>query len=155
MSHRKSKGLRISMTHWMSHNESYLNIEAARQKEGIGKSKDNRVKRQRVTTVWSKEKEKEKKIKGVHNMTLLGLKSQTTTPKFQGYTPKCLHEGAWLDQWDFHQHTYHCSCLLLREKRWFLCWLVMGAVRATCKLRGDRDSKESRESIKTNKGSNS
>ena len=28
-------------------------------------------------------------------------------------------------------------------------------VRATCKVRGDRDSKESGESIKTNKGSNS
>ena len=33
----------------MSHNESYLNIEATRQKEGIGKSKDDRVKWERVT----------------------------------------------------------------------------------------------------------
>ena len=32
----------------MSHNESYLNIEAARQKEGTGKSKDNRVRRERI-----------------------------------------------------------------------------------------------------------
>ena len=33
----------------MSHNESYLNIEAMRQKEGIGKSEDDRVERERVT----------------------------------------------------------------------------------------------------------
>ena len=32
MSHRKSEGLNISMTRRMSHNESYLNIEAMRQK---------------------------------------------------------------------------------------------------------------------------
>ena len=32
----------------MSHNESYLKIEAIRQKEGIGKSEDNRVRRERV-----------------------------------------------------------------------------------------------------------
>ena len=49
MSHWKSEGLRISMTRRMSHNESYLNIEAIRQKEGIGKSEDDRVKRGRVT----------------------------------------------------------------------------------------------------------
>ena len=34
-------------------------------------------------------------------------------------------------------------------------WNGQVLVRATCKLRGDRDSKESGESIKTNKGSNS
>ena len=32
MSHWKSEGLNISMTQRMSHNESYLNIEAMRQK---------------------------------------------------------------------------------------------------------------------------
>ena len=37
------------MTCRMSHNESYLNIEAIRQMEGIRKSEDNGVKRERVT----------------------------------------------------------------------------------------------------------
>ena len=32
----------------MSHSESYLNIEAIKQKEGIGKSEDDGVERERV-----------------------------------------------------------------------------------------------------------
>ena len=50
----------------MSHNESYLNIEALRQKEGIRKSEDDRVKRERVTMesnrFEAKEKRKRKKM---------------------------------------------------------------------------------------------
>ena len=65
MSHWKSKGLRISMTCRMSHNESYLNIEAMRQRGGIGKSKDDGVERERVTMesdgCEAKEKRKRKK----------------------------------------------------------------------------------------------
>ena len=120
MSHRKSEGLRISMTRRMSHNEWYLNTEALRQKgrhrevwrRQSGKGKSNNG----VQWVWSKGKEKErKKMRGIHNITLLlGLKSQTTTPKFQCCTPRCLHEGTRLDQWDFHWHIYHHSCLLLQ-----------------------------------------
>ena len=54
----------------MSHNESYLNTEAIRHKEGIEKSGDNRVKWERImmesNRVESKERES-KKIRGVYN----------------------------------------------------------------------------------------
>ena len=63
------------MTHGMSHNESYLNIEAMRQKEGIRKSEDDRVEKERVMTESDgceskgkrKGKRKRKKMRGVHN----------------------------------------------------------------------------------------
>ena len=49
----------------MSHNESYLNIEAIRQKGGIGKSEDDRVKWERIMMesngVESKGKRKKRK----------------------------------------------------------------------------------------------
>ena len=52
----------------MSHNESYLNIEAIRQKGGI--AKDDRMKWERIMMesdgVESKAKRR-KKIRGVHN----------------------------------------------------------------------------------------
>ena len=48
VSHWKSEGLNISMTHRMSHNESYLNIEAMRQNRRHREVQGRQSERERV-----------------------------------------------------------------------------------------------------------